>query len=995
VSTASSGEALQSLGAALRGALARVRGTDDLYEVACGVLRHHLGPEVMLSLYEEDAGRVWLRAQRGYAETIHSHPLGDGLIAHTLRDDRPLAILAGAASDPRCIALGVTAEAIIVAPFTTSRVRGALVLESLQPLERTIVDAAIDAMRAIENAVAAMPSSELERPTGARWLSRSFLRLASTRDRDALFELTARLVGEVLDVDCVQAAEGSDELLVVATCHAGRERVLPLPPAAINALARASGLEQFRLHATAPDDAPAPDVSLEGRCEMIGMPMRSGDELLGFIVASSSVPVEIGDDAFEQAELLVAQAATALSTLRMLERSERAAVTDALTGLWNHRRFYETSLALIEAAPEVEFALVLADLDDFKELNDRHGHVAGDDALRSVANVLRRGMRPGDSVFRVGGEEFALLLPSTSRPNARTVCRRLQRTLETLDLGGWRLTLSFGIARSPDDGSDLRTLMQAADAALYEAKRLGKDRITMASERLVARRSPTMKARTRRGFEQMRLLEALVARLGSARTARAVARELLGGLREVVPGDVGVIWSLTGDGPSRVPLAGGVSDPAIEQALRELAAEALAEGRTRLRDDVPGAIPPSALAAPLGSPPLALLGLTAHEDSPFDRDDLRLVELAARVAGLALANSLRIAPAGDDRSASSSLAVALARCETVEDIGRVACTHTAERVRADRLSMWQRVDKDTSALVHVEGADEENVRRLRVTRSIALQEPGEAAVELVDGPPSTLIPEGVVYGAENRMAIVPIAVDDVLLGSLVVSRVSGPDFQPDEISLLEDIAAQVALALHAQRATEVAEAGLLATIESLVSALEIQDPATSRHALAIVELAARVGRRLGLPPAAVRRLEHGAALHDIGKIGVASDLLRKPGPLDEDETRAMRCHPELGARILEPVPRLRAVAPIVRASHERFDGQGYPDGLAGDAIPLESRIVAVCDAFDAMVSDRPYRSAMSRAAAVLELRVSAGTQFDPLVVDAFLEELGSMQDDDL
>jgi diguanylate cyclase (GGDEF)-like protein len=930
----------------------------------------------MLSLYEEDASRVWLRAQRGYAETIHSYPLGDGLIAHALRDERAIAILAGAASDPRCIALGVTAEATIVAPFTTARVRGALVLESLQPLERSIVDAAIDAMRAIEHAIAAMPASELERPTGARWLSRSFLRLASTRDRDALFELTARLVGEVLDVDCVQAAEGSDELLVVATCHAGRERVMPLPAAAINALARSSRHEPFRLHAGGPDDAPQPDVSLEGRCEMIGMPMRAGDELLGYIVASSSVPVEIGDDAFEQAELLVAQAATALSTLRMLERSERAAVTDALTGLWNHRRFYETSLALIEAAPDVEFALVLADLDDFKELNDRHGHVAGDDALRSVANVLRRGMRPGDSVFRVGGEEFALLLPSTSRPNARTVCRRLQRTLETLDLGGWRLTLSFGIARSPDDGSDLRTLMQAADAALYEAKRLGKDRITMASERLVARRSPTMKARTRRGFEQMRLLEALVARLGSARTARAVARELLAGLREVVPGDVGVIWSLAGDTPTSVPLAGGVSDPAIEQALRELGAEALLEGRTRLRDDVPGAIPPSALAAPLGSPPLALLGLTAHEDSPFDRDDLRLVELATRVAGLALANSLRISPVGDDRSASSSLAVALARCETVEDIGRVACT-------------------DTGALVHVEGADEENVRLLRMTKSIGWHEPGVPGVELVAGTPLTGVPEGVVYGPENRMAIVPIAVDEVLLGSLVVSRVAGPAFQPDEISLLEDIAAQVALALHAQRATEVAEAGLLATIESLVSALEIQDPATGRHALAIVELAARVGRRLGLAPAAVRRVEHGAALHDIGKIGVASDLLRKPGPLDEDEMRAMRCHPELGARILEPVPRLRAVAPIVRASHERFDGHGYPDGLAGEEIPLESRIVAVCDAFDAMVSDRPYRSAMSRDSAILELRVSAGTQFDPLVVDAFVEELGSMPEGEL
>ena len=643
MSTASSGEALQSLGTALRSALARVRSTDDLYDVTCGVLRHHLGPEILLSVYEEDAGRVWLRAQRGYAETTNSYPLGDGLISEALRDERSIGIVTGAASNLRSGPLGVGVETLVVSPFASGRIRGAIVLASRETLDPTIREAADDVARVVEQALAALPASELERPTGSRWLSRSFLRLASTRDRHALFELTARLVGEVLDVDCVQAAEGNDELVVVATCHAGRERLYPLSDAAVNSLVAGSGGEAFRMGAERGNGQLSPDASLEGRCEVIGLPMRAGNELLGFLVASSRSRVEIQAEAFEQAELLVAHASTALSTLRMLERSERAAVTDGLTGLWNHRRFHETSLALIEAAPEVEFALVLADLDDFKELNDRRGHVAGDDALRAVAGVLRRGMRPGDSVFRLGGEEFALLLPSTSRPNARTVCRRLQRTLETLDLGGWRLTLSFGVARSPDDGSDLRTLMQAADAALYEAKRLGKDRITMASERLVARRSPTMKARTRRGFEQMRQLEALVARLGSARTPRSVTRELLAGLREVVPGEAAVVWSVEAGALTDHALAGSVDDPVIERSLRGLGAEALADARTRLRDDEPGSVPSSALVAPLGSPPLAVLALAAHEDAPFDRDDLRLVEVAARVAGLALANALRTA----------------------------------------------------------------------------------------------------------------------------------------------------------------------------------------------------------------------------------------------------------------------------------------------------------------------------------------------------------------
>ena len=246
----------------------------------------------------------------------------------------------------------------------------------------------------------------------------------------------------------------------------------------------------------------------------------------------------------------------------------------------------------------------------------------------------------------VGGEEFALLLPSTSRPNARTVCRRLQRTLETLDLGGWRLTLSFGVARSPDDGSDLRTLMQAADAALYEAKRLGKDRITMASERLVARRSPTMKARTRRGFEQMRQLEALVARLGSARTPRSVARELLAGLREVVPGECAVVWSVEADALTDHALAGSVSDPVIERSLRGLGAEALAapdaapRRRARLR---------AVLGARRAARQPAARRCSARRRTRTRRS-IATTSVSSRsltrVAGLALANALRI---GTDR----------------------------------------------------------------------------------------------------------------------------------------------------------------------------------------------------------------------------------------------------------------------------------------------------------------------------------------------------------
>jgi two-component system, cell cycle response regulator len=130
-----------------------------------------------------------------------------------------------------------------------------------------------------------------------------------------------------------------------------------------------------------------------------------------------------------------------------------------------------------------------------------------------------------------------------------------------------------------------------------------------------------------------------------------------------------------------------------------------------------------------------------------------------------------------------------------------------------------------------------------------------------------------------------------------------------------------------------------------------------------------------------------AELHDLGKIGIPDEILDKPGPLDEVEWSFMRRHTTIGERILMAAPALRLVARLVRSSHERWDGRGYPDGLAGERIPLGARVVCVCDAFHAMTSDRSSRRAMSRSDALAELRRCAGTQFDPAVVDAFCRVL--------
>jgi diguanylate cyclase (GGDEF)-like protein len=175
----------------------------------------------------------------------------------------------------------------------------------------------------------------------------------------------------------------------------------------------------------------------------------------------------------------------------------------------------------------------------------------------------------------------------------------------------------------------------------------------------------------------------------------------------------------------------------------------------------------------------------------------------------------------------------------------------------------------------------------------------------------------------------------------------------------------------------------------LLGVLREREPDLHAHVEDVAELAHAVGTRLGMTHAELDELQRAAELHDIGKVAIPEEILNKPASLDADEWEFVRRHTILGERILSSAPALSPVARLVRASHERFDGEGYPDGLAGDEIPLGARVIAVCDSFDAMVSRRPYRDAVDVEAAVDELHRCAGSQFDPAVVDAFEEELGT------
>jgi putative two-component system response regulator len=176
-------------------------------------------------------------------------------------------------------------------------------------------------------------------------------------------------------------------------------------------------------------------------------------------------------------------------------------------------------------------------------------------------------------------------------------------------------------------------------------------------------------------------------------------------------------------------------------------------------------------------------------------------------------------------------------------------------------------------------------------------------------------------------------------------------------------------------------------VAALANAVEAKDVGLVHHCRWLAHHAARVGVMVGLRGEELEAVAYGALLHDVGKIGVPEHLLRKEGPLSEDEWTVMRRHPEIGERICQPLNASRAFAPIIRHHHERFNGKGYPDGLRGRQIPLGARIVAVADAYEAMVHGRPYQPAQSHTMAADELLRLRGTQFDPELVPIFLDEL--------
>ncbi len=236
---------------------------------------------------------------------------------------------------------------------------------------------------------------------------------------------------------------------------------------------------------------------------------------------------------------------------------------------------------------------------------------------------------------------------------------------------------------------------------------------------------------------------------------------------------------------------------------------------------------------------------------------------------------------------------------------------------------------------------------------------------------------------------VPLVSEEKVKGVLLLGDRQPGGFVREETFVIEKIAAQITVALKNARLYEDMRSLFINTVTSLANAIDAKSPWTKGHSERVMNIAADIAQEMGMTEVFVEQIKIAGLLHDIGKIGILEALLENPENISDEDFPPMRLHPEKGVAILSPIEQLQEILPTIFHHHERYDGCGYPDGLKGEEIPLQARIVAVADAFDAMVSSRPYKKGFSVKKALKLLKEGAGSQFDPVVVDCFCEKVAT------
>jgi diguanylate cyclase (GGDEF)-like protein/putative nucleotidyltransferase with HDIG domain len=669
----------------------------------------------------------------------------------------------------------------------------------------------------------------------------------------------------------------------------------------------------------------------------------------------------------------------------MIPALKQQAQTDGKTGLLNARHFADVFTEELERAQRAQrpLAVIMADLDLLRMVNNTYGHLAGDAILSGVGALIRKTIRSNDIAGRFGGEEFAILLPEAGPAEAQALAQRMRMAIEAASFEvstsptPIRATMSLGVACYPEDGNTTVSLIQAADMAVYHAKFNGRNQVVMASNvphsiklekvtsddpitttyaaafatgrRPADQSAPHARAATIASPERHQAL----ATIGAPQQAPMQVWLLVCG---VIASGLGVAWLSVSSASNLDPTA------LVMFTVLAVVAELL-------QIDLYGAgtISVSVVIAFAAALIAGLPGVVCVS--------------AAIAIGAALARSL------GSQHRSSWYKTAFNWATHVLAGAVPALTMQALDVRLDVSNLAVlTLPLGIAALAYYAIDTTLIAAAISFSTGTGFVATWRQQFRWLAGHYLALCMTGlflaIAYTALSWPGIIVFILPVIMMRHAqqqYVARTAG------SVRELKRLNQELTLANHevkdASRAIQQLNDELFITLSKIIDA---RDPYVSGHSAKVADYATTIGMELGLPPAQIEQLHQAGLLHDIGKIGISEQILHKPGKLTPEEYEQVKTHANLGAELLETSRGLRHLAPFVRHHHERWDGSGYPQGLAAEQTPLEARILAVCDAVEAMASDRPYQHAMSLDEIVGEIKRGHGTHFDPTIADVFV-----------
>jgi diguanylate cyclase (GGDEF)-like protein len=669
----------------------------------------------------------------------------------------------------------------------------------------------------------------------------------------------------------------------------------------------------------------------------------------------------------------------------LVPRLKKEASTDSKTGLWTARHFMQLYSEELQRASRFNrpLSFIMADLDLLRNINNTYGHLAGDAVLAGVASVIRQNIRDFDIAGRFGGEEFAIVLPETTAHEALKVAEALRLAVEASTFSapttsaGIRATLSLGVAAFPDDAQVAEQLVHAADVAVYQAKLSGRNRTVGAFE---VPHSVTVEYLNTADRLDM---DTAYAAMPAAGIHFPVGRETAQSTQPAAPDPLKTETPIAAHAPA---------------ASAEIGA--------------PSAVLRLFVGAVIVTAALIAVGAPIFAASP----NWYAAALFAILAGVGEVFQVDLYGEG---TVSVSVAVSFAAAFIAGIPGVVAASVAVGAVHflRRRPPAYKAV---FSWATHVISGSLIALIFAYITVPLTFANAFTLAIPIITiAALYFIVDTGLIaaaIGLESKSPVlstwrnryqwlsthyVVLCMLGILLSAAYLNaglvgvivfalpalmiRYAQKQYLDQTRSSMSELGRLNQQLRHANEEVRAASAEiaklndeLFLTIGKIVDA---RDPYVSGHASKVAEYAVAIGKDLGLSGERLKHVQQAALLHDIGKLGIPEQILFKPDKLTDAEYETVKTHAALGADFLETSTGLRGVADLVRHHHEWWNGCGYPQKLAGDAIPLESRIIAICDALEAMVSDRPYHHAMALAEVTAELMRSSGTQFDPAVVD--------------